>query len=160
QDAMKAQSNSMYSYVYDFNVDGWPDILVLGRVHMHPAHWYENPRGGSEHWPRHFVFERVRGESPPFCDSDGDGKPELAGPWDGGWGRIAAAWDAPARAWSFRPLTEPGDYNQFYHGTGAGDVNGDGRTDLILNEGWWEQPPPGSQRATWVAHPFRFGERG
>ena len=60
-------------------------------------------------------------------------------------GRIAGAGShptgaSPAKPWSFHPLTEPGDYNQFYHGTGVGDVNGDGRLDLILNEGWWEQP--------------------
>ncbi len=36
-------TDSMFSFVYDFNGDGWPDILVLGRVHMHEAFWYENP---------------------------------------------------------------------------------------------------------------------
>src|SRR6478735_4503999 len=45
----KGQSNSMFSYVYDFNGDGWPDVLVLGRVHMHAAYWYENPRGKPGH---------------------------------------------------------------------------------------------------------------
>src|SRR2546427_12812551 len=35
---------AMFSYVQDFNGDGWPDVLVLGRVHLHEAFWYENPR--------------------------------------------------------------------------------------------------------------------
>ena len=157
QDGAKGQSNSMYSYVYDFNQDGWPDILVLGRVHMHPAQWYENPKGRSGLWPKHFAFERVRGESPPFCDIDGDGKPELIGHWEGRWGRIAPDWSAPEKPWAFYPLTEPGEYNQFYHGTGVGDINGDGRLDLILNEGWWEQPAAGSGRTSWTLHPCRFG---
>ncbi len=39
----KSPSNSMFSYVWDFNGDGWDDILVLGRVHLHEAYWYENP---------------------------------------------------------------------------------------------------------------------
>jgi hypothetical protein len=160
QDPVKGQSNSMYSYVYDFNRDGWDDILVLGRVHLHAASWYENPRGGPGLWEKHFVFERVRGESPPFCDLDGDGRPELIGHWDGRWGTIAPDPADPARPWTFRPITEPSDYNQFYHGTGVGDINGDGRMDLILNEGWWEQPSPDADRATWIPHPFRFGERG
>ena len=28
----------------------------------------------------------------------------------------------------------------FTHGMGLGDINGDGRTDLIEKDGWWEQP--------------------
>ena len=51
----------MFSYVWDFNGDGWDDILVLGRVHLHEAYWYENPRTKSGHWKKHFVFERIRG---------------------------------------------------------------------------------------------------
>ena len=39
----KSPSNSMFSYVWDFSGDGWDDILVLGRVHLHEAYWYENP---------------------------------------------------------------------------------------------------------------------
>jgi hypothetical protein len=160
QDAVKGQSNSMYSYVYDFNRDGWSDVLVLGRVHMHPARWYENPKGRPGLWPEHFAFERVRGESPPFCDIDGDGRPELIGHWEGRWGLIAPDWEDAAKPWAFRPVTKVGDYNQFYHGTGVGDVDGDGRQDLILNEGWYAQPASGSDRATWISNPYRFGERG
>src|SRR5688500_18822942 len=36
-------TDSMFSNVHDFNGDDWPDILVFGRVHLHPAYWYENP---------------------------------------------------------------------------------------------------------------------
>lgn len=33
----------MFSFIADFNGDGRPDILVLGRVLHHQAFWYENP---------------------------------------------------------------------------------------------------------------------
>ena len=31
-------------------------------------------------------------------------------------------------------------YGNFTHGMGLGDVNGDGRADLVEKDGWWEQP--------------------
>lgn len=75
-------TNSMFSWAYDFNGDGWPDILVLGRVLFHEAYWYENPgkdalANPATRWKRHFVSQRVFGESPQFLDIDGDGKPEI-----------------------------------------------------------------------------------
>jgi hypothetical protein len=72
-------SNSLFSFIYDFNGDGWPDVLVLGRVHIHEAFWYENPKGKDEPWAKHFVTHRVLGESPTFLDVDGDGNRNL---WD------------------------------------------------------------------------------
>jgi hypothetical protein len=156
----KSPTNSMFSYVYDFNGDEWADILVLGRVHLHAAYWYENPRGQAGHWQKHYVFERIQGETPPFADLDQDGKPEIICHWENRWGRVGPDWDRPTEPWSFHPITEPGNYKRFYHGTGVGDINSDGRNDLILNDGWWEQPDAGSSPQIWTAHPFRFAKRG
>ena len=147
-------TDSMFSYVHDFNGDGWEDILVLGRVHLHSAFWYENPRGGEGHWKKHFGFARVQGESPPFLDVDGDGKPELVAHWENRWGFIQPNWQQPTQPWRFNPITEEGEFHHFYHGEGVGDINGDGRLDLILNEGWWEQPE--NREQLWKKHPFIF----
>ena len=151
-------TDSMFNFVHDFNGDGWPDILVLGRVHLHQAFWYENPKGGSGPWKKYFVFERIKGESPGFEDVDGDGKPELITHDGTRWGLVQ--WDAknPTNAWTFKPITEPGKYEQFYHGQGIGDVNGDGRKDLILNEAWYEQPA--EPKPEWTRHEYQFGDKG
>ena len=152
-------TNSMFSYVYDFNGDGWPDILVLGRVHKHEAAWYENPRSKKGDWKKHFAFPRVKGESPPFLDLDGDKRPELVAHWKGSWGLIQPDWTKPTAPWKFRPITKPAEWPQFYHGTGVGDINGDGRLDLILNDGWWEQPARDSKVRYWKEHRFKFSKR-
>ena len=88
---------------------------------------YENPKGTSGFWRKHFVFERVEGESPPFLDVDGDGKPEIVAHWEGQWGFIQPDWSDPTRPWTFKPITDKRKWEQFYHGTGVGYVNGDGR---------------------------------
>lgn len=151
-------TDSLFSYPYDFNGDGWVDLLVLGRVHLHQAFWYENPQGRGGHWKKHFVFDRIKGESPPFQDADGDGKPELVTHDGVRWGLVQADWGNPTNAWRFKPITAAGKFEQFYHGTGIGDVNGDGRADLILNEGWFEQTA--NADAEWIRHEFKFGAKG
>lgn len=164
-------SNSMFTFTHDFNGDGWTDILVLGRVLHHEAFWYENPgKAGvgkpDTRWKKHFVTMRVFGESPLFEDVDGDGKPEIvsisghnAADKIKQWGWYAPDWSNPTKPWAFHPITEKADFNHYYHGEGIGDINGDGRADLVLNEGWWEQPPKGSPAGTlWKKHPFVFSK--
>ena len=150
-------TDSMFSYSHDFNGDGWSDILVLGRVHLHQAYWYENPKGRAGHWKKHFVFERIKGESPPFVDVNGDGRPELVTHTGESWGLVQPDASDSTKPWTFTPITAKGKWEQFYHGTGIGDVNGDGRSDLILNDGWWEQ---GSSSGLWTEHPFRLAQKG
>src|SRR5262249_24737216 len=41
----------------------------------------------------------------------------------------------------------------YSHGLGVGDVNGDGRPDVICIGGWWEQPPSVVARSSVVARP-------
>jgi hypothetical protein len=160
-------TNSMFTFPYDFNGDGWTDILVLGRVLFHEAFWYENPgKDGvaqtDGRWKKHFVSQRVFGESPLFEDIDGDGKPEIlsisgttANDKIKQWGWYAPDWANPTKPWKFFPVSEKGEFNHYYHGEGIGDINGDGRADVVLNEGWYEQPAKGAPAGTlWKKHPF------
>jgi hypothetical protein len=148
-------TDSMFSYVWDFNGDGWPDVLRLGRVHLHQAFWFENPRGKPGPWKKHFVFERILGESPPFIVHDG--VPTLVCHWENRWGLLQPDPGDATKPWLFHPITEKGDFAQFYHGTGMGDIDGDGSPDLLLNEGWWRQTKGGGP---WTPHPFKFGDKG
>jgi hypothetical protein len=156
-DPKPSPSNSMFSFVYDFNADGRPDVLVLGRVHKHEAKWYENPGATDELWKSHLVFERVRGESPTLVDVDGDGVPQLICHWEGCWGWIAPDPQQPYEPWKFTAIGPNEDWPQFYHGEGVGDVNGDKRLDIIINDGWYEQPPQ-SIAGEWKFHRGKFSK--
>ena len=60
-------------YSYDFNNDGWPDILS-GPPR---ATLYLNPKGESRRWDKFEVVVPIQTEVTLFRDIDGDSKPEL-----------------------------------------------------------------------------------
>ncbi|MEQ9410395.1 MAG: VCBS repeat-containing protein [Fuerstiella sp.] len=150
-------SNSMFSFVHDFNADGRPDVLVLGRVHKHQAKWYENPGTPDMLWKCHVVFERIRGESPLLTDLTGEDQPQLICHWDGRWGWIEPDSTDPTAEWQFVAIGDDHDWPRFYHGEGVGDVNRDGRSDLILNDGWYEQPEQ-PRSGNWKFHRGLFSK--
>ena len=150
-----AYSECFLTFVYDFNGDGWDDVLVYGFPGKE-AIWFENPKGGEAHWQRHVIFDVLDNESPGFADITGDGKPEILCCSRGYLGYVEADWKNPVAPWKFHAVSPKGDYQKFTHGLGYGDINGDGRADIIEKDGWWEQPASLANDPIWVKHPFHF----
>ena len=150
-------SNCFLSHIHDFTGDGWPDVLMIMGFGPRPsfsAHLFVNPRGELRHWDNYNVVPSVSSETTQLFDIDGDGQPELILTQDNQVGYAKPSASDPTKPWQFFPVSEKAPRGP--HGLGVGDINGDGRPDIITASGWWEQPPAGAS-GLWKFHPVLFG---
>lgn len=160
-DGALSYSDYFLTYVYDFNGDAWDDILVYSWPGKEAA-WYENPKAPGGHWSKHSILAEADNESPTIGDMNGDGKPELICHTGGQFGFAEGDWAHPERPWTFRPIS-PQDKKAIFrytHGYGYGDLNGDGKPDLLEKNGWWEQPKDYRTGGDWKFHPAPFAPAG
>ena len=150
-------ADNFFSWVYDFNQDGAHDVLVVGFPGT-PAYVYENPKQGAadQHWPKHEVFDWVSNESPQLTNLIGDDRPELVCTRDGFFGFATVNWEQPFEAWKFHEISDKVTATKFGHGLGIGDVNSDGRLDVLHPGGWFEQPASGADARRWPPHKVAF----
>ena len=149
-------------FVSDFTGDGWGDALNCSFTGG-GCTLYVNPRGEPRRWDKHTVVPTYQTEIGVLHDLDGDGKPELV---YGAEQQMRFAKPDPAdptAPWKIHNVSERGYVTA--HGVGAGDINGDGRADIVNPYGWWEQPEQSTvdsrqstvESQTWTYHPQAFG---
>jgi Domain of Unknown Function (DUF1080) len=149
--------DSHEEFAGNFTGSGSPDLITVKFGGGHCVYLYVNPKGENRTWAKYPVVDSVQSELTTVADVEGPGKPALVYSGDG-FVRYAEPDPAnPTGTWTVHNVSEKG-YGSG-HGIGTGDINGDGRLDILDPYGWWEQPAPGSNQASWTYHPVDFGGR-
>lgn len=149
-------------HVFDLDRDGWPDIIA-GGWETNGIYWYRNPGNKATEagrgWEMHAAWEAhqlsaTRGRMEMFVahDYDGDGIPELHA--------VCYGREEPLEV--FRLVKNPAGnpaMKSFIlgaegggHGVAFGDVNGDGREDVLCEIGWYERPAGDPFKNPWQLH--------
>ena len=151
----QAYADNFFSWVHDFNGDGLGDVLVVGFPGT-PGFIYENPgpEGWEQPWPKHQVLDSVANESPQFVNLVGDPRPELVFTQGGHYGFARIPDQDPFKPWTFEKISDPIAPNPFGHGLGTGDVDSDGRADILCKDGWYQQPKTEGDEWKFFAVPF------
>jgi len=133
----------------DVNEDGNMDF-VTGGWFEGTLVWKENPGNGSE-WNTHEIAKTGNIETSRGFDIDGDGVLEIFP-------------NTPRKPLAYYKKIGADEFKKFPvaeshgHGLGFGDINGDGRVDLIISEGWLEAPAD-LTTGQWILHEdFNFGD--
>lgn len=139
----------------DIDGDGRVDLVTVGWFSKKIAWWHNPGRGGE--WQEHVIDSGSPIEFEELVDLDNDGKRNEILPEFGDPNTPLAWYERDGHGGVAKHVVSSRSYG---HGIGAGDVNGDGRNDILTPNGWLEAPKD-PRSGNWEFHPdWKLGDLG
>lgn len=130
----------------DVNGDGKVDIVSVAWFSK-KIWWNENPGKGGGLWKEHPIDSGAPIEFAFLVDLDNDGQAREVLPQFGDAKRPLAWYEVKDKQFVKHEVSD----RSYGHGIGVGDVNGDGRNDILTSKGWLEAPTD-PRKGPWTFH--------
>jgi len=150
-----------YEGTMDVNNDGRPDVISSGWMRRQGIWWYENPGRAGVKWKSYPLHESDGLEGMVIGNLAGHGdKDVLVNYFAKKPGRRLIWYEHLDHAPWFREHALGAENVGVAHGGGIGDINGDGRNDVVTPSGWFEAPAHPTEEP-WIWHAdFQFSAYG
>ena len=150
-----------YEGTMDVNRDGHMDVISSGWMLKQGIFWYENPGELGVKWKSHTILEATGVEALVIGNLSGNSDEDLLVNYFAKQPGRSLIWmERLDRAPWFKEHGLGPENTGVSHGNGIGDINGDGRNDVVTTSGWFEAPEhPKTETWTWHAD-YRFPRGG